>query len=146
MTTVTRTMLGLSSTLVYSSSMATTTSSKKSTSKKTAPKAAPAAAPLVSPESLKQALPFVPAAVIDRFAPTVDVDAARALVLERVEENQKAVLAAVKKATATVERFVPALPGDEFVRSAVRTNVDFAVKLAKKQAEFVGKVVKTVAA
>jgi hypothetical protein len=98
------------------------------------------------PSSIKQALPFVPVAALDRLAAHLDPNQARAMVLSRVDENQKAALATIKRVKGTVDRFVPSLPGEDMIRTAVKTNVDFAVKLAKKQADFVGKAVKTVAA
>ncbi len=126
------------------------TSNKTSSAKsaKTSAKASTAKViPSMSvPSSIKQALPFVPVAALDRLAAHLDPNQARAMVLSRVDENQKAALATIKRVKGTVDRFVPSLPGEDMIRTAVKTNVDFAVKLAKKQADFVGKAVKTVAA
>lgn len=89
---------------------------------------------------------FDPVAVISGVRAHLDPEVMRASVLERVDERQKAALATIKRGRATFDRYVPAveIPGVPAVRKAVRANVDFAVKLTKKQADFVGKAVKAV--
>lgn len=89
---------------------------------------------------------FDPVAVLSGVRAHLDPEFVRTSILERVDERQKAALATIKRGRATLDRYVPAveIPGVPAVRNAVRANVDFAVKLTKKQADFVGKAVKAV--
>lgn len=82
---------------------------------------------------------------MSRVNDRLDPSRRRTVVLERVERAERDTLDALERAmsrTAPVRERIelPFAPG---VGKAVRTNVEFAVKLAKRQADFAERVVKT---
>lgn len=81
------------------------------------------------------------AQVNDRIDPT----RRRTVVLERVDQAEREALKAIEGAmsrTASLRERID-LPFTADVGKAVRTNVEFAVTLAKRQADFAERVVKT---
>lgn len=75
---------------------------------------------------------------------TTKVEAARAAVLERLQQGQEATLVAAERLGHTLERVIPApvMPLVTNVQRVVVTNVEFAAKLAQHQADFATKVAK----
>ena len=89
-----------------------------------------------------------PAALIAKVGAVLNPEFARQAILGNLDKGNKATLARLEKVSEVVARVVPAkpeLPKFPRVEAAIKTNVEFAKKVARQQAEFAGQAVRTLA-
>lgn len=89
-----------------------------------------------------------PAALIAKVGAALNPEVARQTILGNLDKGNKATLARLEKVSEVVSRVVPAkpeLPKFPRVEAAIKTNVEFAKKVARQQAEFAGQAVRTLA-
>ncbi|MEY4361432.1 MAG: hypothetical protein RL391_738 [Actinomycetota bacterium] len=89
-----------------------------------------------------------PAALIAKVSAVLNPEFARQAILGNLDKGNKATLARLEKVSEVVSRVVPAtpeLPKFPRVEAAIKSNVEFAKKVARQQVEFAGQAVRTLA-
>ena len=89
-----------------------------------------------------------PAALIAKVSAVLNPEFARQAILGNLDKGNKATLARLEKVSEVVSRVVPTtpeLPKFPRVEAAIKSNVEFAKKVARQQVEFAGQAVRTLA-